>query len=126
MLKPGIAFLARLVRFALVIEARNGKPGTISTGLSRLGVEMIGKGIFTSKHSTVDLKIILGDTTLIHPQTKTLVADELGHLDSCIDSLILWVRAIELVLIDQHPLVPSFLIYYCIQHWVLYVKREKP
>ena len=109
MLKPGIAFLARLVRFALVIEARNGKPGTISTGLSRLGVKMMGKGIFTSKQSTVDLQSILGDTlppTLIHPQTKKLVADELGHADSFIDSLKLCVRAIELVLVDQHPSCP--------------------
>src|SRR5215467_7605435 len=44
-LKFGIALLPRLVCFAIFIEARNGNPGTISTGLSPLGVEPSSKGI---------------------------------------------------------------------------------
>src|SRR6266853_4178146 len=42
-LEPGITFLAWLVVFALVIEARNGKPGAIGTGLPSLGVETSSK-----------------------------------------------------------------------------------
>lgn len=49
MLELGIALLAGLVGAAMLIEARDGKPGTVCTGLASLGVEASSKGILMGK-----------------------------------------------------------------------------
>jgi hypothetical protein len=51
MLKRGIALLAGLVLAAMVVEALDGEPGTIGTGLPSLGVETSGKGKLAGKAS---------------------------------------------------------------------------
>jgi hypothetical protein len=88
-LEPGIAFLAWLVGLAVVIEAGDGKPCSISTGLTSLGIETSSKGICFSEYSTIALQVILGDATLVHPQAQAFIADELYYSDSVLDSSIL-------------------------------------
>ena len=68
MLKLGVALLARLVIEAILIEARDGSPGTVSTGLTSLRIECTGKRVLFSKDGTVALQIIFVDATGIHPQ----------------------------------------------------------
>lgn len=109
-LKFGIAFLAWFLLLAVVIEARNSKPGTVSTGLPCLRIEVVGKRVCFGKGSTGALQIILGETTTIHPQAQTLVADELYDANGFIDSSVLLRRTIDFVLIDQHPALLAFLL----------------
>src|SRR6266446_2367591 len=112
MLKAGIALLAWLVVLAIVIEVGDSKPGTICTGLPGLGIEARGKGILFGKGGTVAVKIVLC-RMLIHPKTKTLIADELYYADSFIDGSVLLFVAIELVLVDEHPACPfTFVLLY--------------
>ena len=68
MLELGIALLARLVVLAVLIEARDSEPGTISTGLTGLGVEARSKGVLLGEDSTIALQIVLADTPR-HPST---------------------------------------------------------
>jgi hypothetical protein len=102
MLKTGVAFLPRLVVLAVLIEARDGEPSPISTGLTSLRVETSGKRVLFGKHGTIALQVILADTALIHPEAKTLVADELHYADSFINGGVLPFRAVYLVLVDKH------------------------
>ena len=92
MLEPGIAFLAWFVDLAILIEAGDSKPCSISTGLTSLGIEASSKGIVFSEYSTIALQVILGDPlspALVHPHPQALVTDELYYSDSFIDSGIL-------------------------------------
>jgi hypothetical protein len=102
MLKTGIAFLAWFLCLAVLKETANSEPGTVSTGLTSLRVETSGKGILFGKDGTVALQIVLVDTTLIHPETKALVPDELHGANGFIDSSILLFRPIYLVLVYKH------------------------
>jgi hypothetical protein len=43
------------VALAVVIEAGDSKPGAISTGLTSLGIEVVGKGIVMGENSAIDL-----------------------------------------------------------------------
>src|SRR5713101_3933283 len=106
MLKFWIAFLARLAQLAVLIEAANGKPCTISRGLTSLGIEARSKGILFSQLSTKALQIVLGDTTPVHPQTKTFIADELCDAYRFINGGILLCVASNFVLEDQHASCP--------------------
>jgi hypothetical protein len=94
MLEPGIPFLPWLVIFAVVIEAGDSKPGSVSTGLPRLRIEASGKGICFSEYCTIALQVILGDATLIHPQAQALVSDELYYPNSFIHRRVLRFGAI--------------------------------
>ncbi len=94
MLKSGIAFLAWLVALAVVIEAGNGKPRSISASLPGLGIETSSKGIVFGEYSTIALQIILGDAALVHPQAQAFVADELYDSDSILESSVLLLRTI--------------------------------
>src|SRR5947209_16322233 len=85
MLKLGIALLARLVVLAILIEAGDSAPGPIGRGLTSLGVERYGKGIFMGKPRTVALEVILVDAPRIHPQAQALIPDELHDPDSIIN-----------------------------------------
>ncbi len=78
-LKPGIALLAGFLVFAVVIEARNSKPRTISRRLTGLRVELSRKGGLFGKDCTIGLQVVFGGTTLVHPQAQRLVADELDN-----------------------------------------------
>jgi len=89
MLKLGVAFLAGIVVFTVVIEAANGKPGTVSTSLTGLGIERAGKRVLFRQNGTIALKGILVDAPSVHPQAEALVADELHHAASFIKSGIL-------------------------------------
>src|SRR6266705_1184821 len=126
MLKSGIAFLAGLFDLAMLIESLDSKPRTGSRGVTGLGIEAMGKREVTGQDSTIDLQVVFGDTTAIHPQAQTLVTDELHHADSLFDDLELLLVAIQLVLVDQHILDLSFcsmLLLYSLMG--LYVKRRK-
>jgi len=103
MLKLGIAFLAWLVVFAILIEVVDSEPSTVSTRLTSLRIETSGKGILFGKDGTIALKIVLVDTALIHPQAHALVADELHHANGLIESSILPAQTVQLVLVDEHP-----------------------
>src|SRR2546428_9881939 len=69
-LKLGIAFLARLMRFAVVIEAGDSEPCPVSRGLTSLGVEASSKGIRFGKDSTIALQLILVDASRVHPEAQ--------------------------------------------------------
>src|SRR5438128_10485091 len=87
---------------SVVIEAANGKPGTVSTSLTSLGIERAGKRVLFRQNGTIALKVILVDAPSVHPQAEALVANELHHAASFVDSRILLLVAIQLVLVDQH------------------------
>jgi hypothetical protein len=109
-LKLGIAFLSRFLLFAIVIEARDSKPCTVSTGLTSLSTELPGKGIFLSKNFTVGLQVVFGDILTVHPQSQRFVADELDNADGLVNGGILLFVSIHLILIDQHALLLAFLL----------------
>src|SRR5712692_139080 len=98
MLKLGIAFLAWLVRLAVVIETRDSEPCSISTGLTCLGVQVMSKGILLGKLGTIALQVVLADTAFIHPQAQALVANELHDTNGFIDSSVLGWCAVHFVL----------------------------
>src|SRR6266851_2223275 len=102
MLEFGIAFLARLLFLAVLIEPGDSKPSTIRTSLTGLGIESRGKGVYFGKDGAIRLQIIVRDALAIHPQTQTFVANELHHAADLVDGSILFVIAIHLVLVDQH------------------------
>jgi hypothetical protein len=106
MLELGIALLAWLVRLAVVIEAVDREPSTVSTGLTSLRIETSGKGILFGKDGAIALQVILVDAALIHPQAQALVADELHHANSLINGRILSFGAIQFVLVGEHALLP--------------------
>src|SRR5213080_2174131 len=105
MLKLGITLLAWLLHLAVLIEARDSEPRSISTGLTGLRVEASSKGVVAGQHSTIDLQIILGNAAFIHPQAKVLVADELDDTDGLVNRSILCVTGVDLILVGQHPLL---------------------
>jgi hypothetical protein len=106
MLALGVALLAGFVVLAVLLEARNGKPGTISGNLTRLGIETSGKGILVGELGTVALQIILGDTVAIHPLSQAFVPDELDQANGLLNSCHLSLVCFDLVFVDQHALVP--------------------
>src|SRR5713226_82223 len=78
-LETGIALLAWLVVLAVLIEASNGKPCSLSRGLTCLGVETSSKGIRTSEDSAIALEIVLADPMPIHPEAQSLITNVLHH-----------------------------------------------
>jgi hypothetical protein len=110
-LKLGIALLTGLMVLAVVIEPGDSEPRSIRRSLTGLRVKARGKGIVFGKSSTVALQVILVDTPRVHPQAQALVADELDHADSLINSLILLGATVEFVLANEHPL--AFLLVLC-------------
>ena len=85
-LKLGISLLARfLLLLAIVIEAGDSKPCTLSRRLTSHGIETTSKGIFLGKNSAVRIQIVLVDTTIVHPQPQAFVADELDRTNSFIN-----------------------------------------
>ena len=105
-LKLGVSLLSRLLVAAILIEARDGSPGTIRTGLTSLGIEVVGKGVLFCQNGTIALQVILVDFVSVHPKTEALVANELHHADRFIDSRVLLLIAVQFVLRDQHCLLP--------------------
>src|SRR5262249_22825114 len=101
-LKLGIALLAGLLVFTVLIKARDRRPGPISACLTSLGVETCCKRILLGKHCTIALEIIVGDPASIHPRAHAFVADELHNANGFINGLILLLVACYLVLVDQH------------------------
>jgi hypothetical protein len=102
MLKTGIAFLAGLLFFTVLIEAGNRGPSPISTGLSGLGIESSGKRVLLSSYGAIALQVIARNTTAIHPHAQAFVADELHDTNGLINGLVLVLVAIEFVCVDQH------------------------
>ena len=109
-LKRGVAFFARFVVLAVVIEAGNREPRSVGTGLTGLGVETSRKGKITGKDRTIALQSILVSSTSVHPETQALIADELYNANGLIESSELPLRAINFVLVDQHPSCPFALL----------------
>src|SRR5258708_18306787 len=54
-----IAFLPRLLVFAVLVEPRDSEPRSISTGLTSLGIERGGKRVLTGYDRTIHLKAML-------------------------------------------------------------------
>ena len=87
-LEFGVSFLSRLFVLAILIEARNSKPCTVSRSLTSHRIEATNKGVFLGKHFTIGLQVVFGGATLVHPQPQAFVADELDNTDSLISSRI--------------------------------------
>ena len=102
MLKLGIALLARSVVFAVIIEAPDRKPRTISSHLTGLGVEQRGKRVLFGENGAIALQIVSRDTTLIHPFSQAFVPNELSDLYRLVNGGILLMGTSYLVLVDQH------------------------
>src|SRR5258708_36802996 len=105
MLKLRIAFLAWLLALAIVIEASNSEPRTISTGLTSLGIERGGKRVFFGEHGTIHLKVMAA-SVFIHPFAYPLVSDELNDANRLIDSAILGCGKSHFILVDRTSLCP--------------------
>ncbi len=88
-LETRIALLARLVVFAVVIEAGDSGPRPLSSRLSGLRIEGGGKRIGVCQVRTRPIEIIPGDATRIHPQAQGFIADKLHDPDGFIDCGIL-------------------------------------
>src|SRR5438045_3695534 len=86
MLKFWVSFLTRLVVAAILIEAGDGGPGTVGTSLTSLGIETVGKRVLFGKDSTIALQVILANLASVHPQTETLIANELHDADGFVNS----------------------------------------
>src|SRR5258708_29639979 len=71
-LKLGIALLAWLVLFTMLIEPLNSEPGTVRAGLTGLRVERVGKREFTSQDTTKGLQVIFADAPFILPPPPPL------------------------------------------------------
>jgi hypothetical protein len=91
MLKLWIAFLPWLVMAAVVIEAGDSSPGSISGRLPGLRVEGFGKRIRFGKLGTIALQVIPVEATSIHPEAKACVAHKLRGSDRLLDGAILGV-----------------------------------
>src|SRR5689334_18422595 len=76
-LELGVARPARLVLAAIFVEAGDGLPCPISSGLTRHRVEASGKGILVRQLRAERLHVVLTDAAPIHPEPDGLVADEL-------------------------------------------------
>lgn len=102
-LKARIAFLGGIVVLAVLIEAGDGRPGSISRNLTSLGVEQGCERVLPGQHRTVALQVIFGDTMLIHPLAQALVADELHNANRFINGLIVLLISVQFVFVDEHP-----------------------
>lgn len=119
-LEFGVSLLSWFLLLAIVIEAGDGKPRTISRCLTSLGIESRGKRALLGKHSTIGLQVVFGGATLVHPQAQRLIADELNKTDGFINSRVLLLGTTQLVLVDQHVRLLAFLLFldmlfYCCQ-----------
>ena len=103
MLKCRVPLLSRFLVPAILIEAGDGSPGTVGTGLTGLGIEACSKRVRLSEHGTIALEVILVNLASVHPEAEALVTDELHDAKRFIDSRVLLLIAVEFVLVDQHP-----------------------
>jgi len=113
-LKSGISLLSRFLVLAILIEARDSKPCTLSCRLTSHRIETTCEGVFLGKNSTVSIQVVLVDTTIIHLQSQAFVANELDSTNSFINGSKLFLASIKLVLVDQHVrlLLSRIWIYY--------------
>ena len=117
-LETGIAFClppprslgARLLLTAVFIEAGDGLPGTVSTGLTRHRIEPGGKRVVLGKLSAEGLHLVLAHAPRIHPQPDGLIADELDDADGFVNLSLLALIGSQLVFQNQHR-IPA-----CAQH----------
>src|SRR5690349_20152279 len=72
MLKTRVALLARVLLPAVLIEARNRKPGPVCRCLASLGVEPVGRGEDVGELGAVDLQITVANAAPIHPLAQAL------------------------------------------------------
>lgn len=107
MLELRIALLARLLLLAVLVEARNRGPGSIRRRLPSLGIEADGKRVRAGKDCTIALQVILADAALIHPLAQARIANELRDADRLINGRILFRRASQFILVDQHSFTIS-------------------
>jgi hypothetical protein len=107
-LKARKALLARLLLFAVLVEARDREPCTIRCNLACLGIESVGEGKRFGENRAIALQIIPAGATSIHPQAQALVTDELGGTNSLINGRIVCLGASYLVLVDQQSCCLSF------------------
>ena len=89
MLKTRIAFLARRMHLAAIIEAGDSKPGSISRYLTSLRIERVHKGNLTGKDGTGALQIIPGGARSLHPQAQGFIADKLNNPYRLVDGGVL-------------------------------------
>ncbi len=107
-LKAWVAFLARLLLLAVLVEAGNRLPGSICGGLTRHRVEASCEGEVFSKLRAERLKLIRTHTSRIHPEPKCFVADELHRANGVIDRGLLGLVGSEFVLQNQHECLASW------------------
>ena len=116
-LEAGIALLAGLVVFAVLVEALDGEPGARGGGLPCLGVELASEGELPGKVSAKALEVVLGGAAHLHPEPERLVPDELDDADGLLDGGLLCLCSVYLVFVDEHSSshsLPVFIISTCI------------
>src|SRR5436305_1837051 len=96
LLEAGVAFLARLLRLAMAVEARDGRPGALRRGLAGHGVQLAHKGMLLGKNPAIPVEIVARGAPGVLPQTHALIPDELRGADGLVQGLVLTGRALEL------------------------------
>jgi hypothetical protein len=127
MLKLRETLLARFLLPAIGVEARDGKPGPISSRLSGLGIERTSKGRILGEDGAIRLQIIGVGASHVHPEAKAHVANELDGANGFFNGAILLFGAIDFVLVDQHCSCAPFLTYGSIIHhsYTVYNRRKE-
>ena len=85
--KRWVAFLARDLLLAIVIEAAHGRPGSSSTGLPRLGTSPTGKSKLVRQRGRLDAHRleVFPFWQAIHPGTEACIADELHRANALVN-----------------------------------------
>src|SRR5437764_481832 len=77
LLEPWVPFLPWFLRATILVEARDGRTGTLRRSLSGHGVKLADERVLLGKKGTVPVQIIGRNAGCVLPVPHTLVADEL-------------------------------------------------
>ena len=104
MLEVGGALLAGPVVLAVIVEALDGEPGAVGTGLPGLGVEPAGKRVLFGKVGAQALQVVPAGAAHLHPEPQGLVPDKLDDAHGLLDGDLLRRCPVQFVLIAEHRL----------------------
>src|ERR1700676_3816551 len=78
-LKCGIALLPWFLAFTVLVEARDGRPGSISRRLTRPRLQADGKVILFCQKRAIALPVIFAGIVRVPPGPEGCIANELRH-----------------------------------------------
>src|SRR6266516_7056406 len=96
--KRGYPLLARLLLFAVVVEACDGSGSTFRCRLASHGVQLAHEGMLLGQDATILVQVRKGCVPRILPESDALVPDELRGTDRLVNRGVLPGRAFELEL----------------------------